>query len=86
MGFPFGQVVIIGVGLIGGSIGLVLKQKGLASSVVGVGRRIENLELAVKLRAIDRYESQARQAVKDADLVILAGPVDTYRHHLAGMG
>lgn len=86
MGFPFGQVVIIGVGLIGGSLGLVLKQKGLASSVVGVGRRIENLELAVKLRAIDRYESQARQAVKDADLVILAGPVDTYHSHLQDWG
>ena len=86
MGTPFGQVVIIGVGLIGGSIGLVLKQKGLANSVVGVGRRIENLELAVKLHAIDRYEFQARQAVDDADFVILAGPVDTYRHHLEEWG
>ena len=35
MSLPFGQVVIIGVGLIGGSMGLVFKQKGLATSVVG---------------------------------------------------
>ena len=86
MGTSFGHVVIIGVGLIGGSMGLVLKQKGSATSVVGVGRRVENLELAVKLRAIDRYEFQARQAVKDADLVVLAGPVDTYRQHLQDWG
>ena len=86
MRLPFGQVVIIGVGLIGGSMGLVFKQKGLATSVVGVGRRVENLELAVKLQAIDRYEFQARQAVNEADLVILAGPVDTYRNHLKDWG
>lgn len=82
----FNKVVIIGVGLIGGSLGLVLKQKHLATTVVGVGRRIENLELAVKLGAIDHYESKAQEAVKDADLVILATPVDTYPAHLKEWG
>lgn len=86
MGNHIQQVVIIGVGLIGGSLGLVLKQKGLAGSVIGVGRRVKNLELAVQLRAIDRYESQAREAVKDADLVVLATPVDTYCTHLQEWG
>ena len=86
MASQFRLVVIIGVGLIGGSLGLVLKQKGLAKSVVGVGRRVENLELAVKLGAIDRYESRAGEAVKDADLVVLATPVDTYTSHLKEWG
>lgn len=86
MGVQFRQVVIIGVGLIGGSLGLVLKQKGLAKSVVGVGRRIENLELGVKLHAIDRYETQVRHAVQDADLVVLATPVQTYAGHLREWG
>ena len=82
----FHKVVIIGVGLIGGSLGLIMKEQGLATVIVGVGRRIENLELAVKLGAIDRYESQAQEAVKDADLVILATPVDTYTTHLQEWG
>jgi prephenate dehydrogenase len=86
MGVQFRQVVIIGVGLIGGSLGLVLKQKGLAGSVVGVGRRVENLEKAVGLRAIDRYETQVRDAVHDADLVVLATPVQTYGTHLRDWG
>ena len=82
MKLHFNQAVIIGVGLIGGSLGMILRRKGLASSVVGVGRRIENLKTAVALGAIDRYVVDSREAVKDADLVILATPVDTYERHL----
>ncbi len=82
----FQKVVIVGVGLIGGSLGLILKQKCLAATVVGVGRRVENLQLAVKLAAIDRYETNVHEAVKDADLVILATPVDTYAAHLREWG
>jgi prephenate dehydrogenase len=78
----FRQAAIIGVGLIGGSLGMILRRKGLASSVVGVGRRIENLKLAVKLGAIDHYVVDAKEGVKDADIVILATPVDTYQRHL----
>lgn len=86
MGMPFQQVVIIGVGLIGGSLGLVLKQKGLANTIVGVGRRIENLEMGVKMGAIDRYETHVPDAVSDADLVVLATPVETYASHLREWG
>lgn len=78
MGMLFHQVVIVGVGLIGGSLGLILKQQGLAGSVIGVGRRPENLKLAVQLGAIDRYVSCGVDAVREADLVILATPIDTY--------
>ena len=86
MGVQFQQVVIIGVGLIGGSLGLVVKQRGLAGSVVGVGRRIENLKMAVEVGAIDRYETNLRDAVHDADLVVLATPVQTYASHLRDWG
>jgi prephenate dehydrogenase len=48
----FKQVAIIGVGLIGGSLGMLLKRDGLAEAVVGVGRRIENLKTAVELGGI----------------------------------
>jgi len=82
MRLHFNQAVIIGVGLIGGSLGMILRRKQLASSVVGVGRRVENLKTAVKVGAIDRYVVDSREAVKEADLVILATPVDTYERHL----
>jgi len=82
----FKQVTIIGVGLIGGSLGMLLKRDGLADSVVGVGRRIENLKTAVALGAIDRYVSDAKDGVRDADLVVLATPVDTYERHLMEWG
>ena len=82
MRLHFNQAVIIGVGLIGGSLGMILRRKRLASSVVGVGRRIENLKTAVSIGAIDRYAAEPREAVGEADLVILATPVDTYERHL----
>ncbi|HET8722193.1 MAG TPA: hypothetical protein VFM24_09215, partial [Nitrospira sp.] len=60
MRLHFNQAVIIGVGLIGGSLGMILRRKRLASSVVGVGRRIENLKTAVSIGAIDRYAAEPR--------------------------
>lgn len=86
MSVHFKQVTIVGVGLIGGSLGMVLKRKALADSVVGVGRRIENLRAAVQLHAIDRYVSDAMEGVQGADLVVLSTPVDTYERHLKEWG
>lgn len=86
MGLRFKQVAIVGVGLIGGSLGMLLKQRELAGSVVGIGRRVENLEAAQRLGAIDRYVVEAREAVGDADLVVLATPVASYARHLADWG
>lgn len=82
MALHFTQVTIIGVGLIGGSLGMILRRKGLATRVIGVGRRVENLKAAVELGAIDRYVVDSKDAVRDADLIVLATPVDTYDRHL----
>lgn len=70
----FNRVVIIGVGLIGGSIGLAIKKKGVASKVIGISRHKKTLDLAKARGAID-FGFQEINAVKDADLIILATPV-----------
>ena len=82
MALHFNQVTIVGVGLIGGSLGMILRRKGLATRVIGIGRRVENLKTAVELGAIDHYVVDPKDGVKDADLVVLATPVDTYDRHL----
>ncbi|UCH91224.1 MAG: prephenate dehydrogenase/arogenate dehydrogenase family protein [Nitrospirota bacterium] len=82
----FQQVTIIGVGLLGGSLGLVLKEQGLAKTVVGIGRRQVNLELALQVGAIDRFASEPYEAVRDSDLIVLATPVDSYVSHVRRWG
>lgn len=82
MSVHFKQVAIIGVGLIGGSLGMILRRKGVADHVVGVGRSLENLKTAVTMGAIDRYVADPIDGVRGSDLVILATPVDTYERHL----
>ncbi len=84
--YLFQQVTIIGVGLLGGSLGLVLKEQGLAKTVVGIGRRQPNLELAVQLGAIDRFYSEPQEAIRDSDFIVLATPVDTYVSHVQQWG
>ncbi len=70
---PFKKAAIIGTGLIGGSIALALKTKGLAKQVVGVSRKEKNLSKARKIGAIDAGSSDPR-IIMDADLVVLAMP------------
>ncbi|HEX2055475.1 MAG TPA: prephenate dehydrogenase/arogenate dehydrogenase family protein, partial [Nitrospiraceae bacterium] len=82
MSLHFRRAAIIGVGLIGGSLGMILRRKKFADEVVGIGRRVENLKTAVELGAIDRYVSDPKEGVKSADFVVLATPVDTYEQHL----
>ena len=72
----FNKVAIIGTGLIGGSIALAIKKKRLANEVIGVSRHKKSLLLAKRKGAIDRG-SQALNIIKDADLLILATPVNT---------
>ena len=68
-------VTIIGVGLIGGSYALALRDKGLASKIIGVGRSEESLRRAVELKLIDEY-LPLEKAVTQSDLIYLSVPVD----------
>ncbi len=72
---PFGTVAIIGVGLIGGSIGMALRRLGLAQTVLGVEPDGARGRVAVQSGAIDRSMLRGADGVADADLVILSAPV-----------
>lgn len=69
-------VAIVGVGLIGGSIGLALKKRRLARRVIGVGRRQSSLNEARRLGAIDQGTLKLSRGVAGANLTILCTPVD----------
>ncbi len=71
------RLCIIGVGLIGGSLSLALKQAGAVGSVIGVGRSAANLDDALRLGVIDEASHDAASAVESADMVVLAVPVGT---------
>ena len=82
MSLLFKQMTIVGVGLIGGSLGMICKQQGLVGTVVGAGRRVENLKKAIELKAIDRYSTNLAEAAAGSDLLVLAAPVDTFESAL----
>lgn len=69
------HLVVIGTGLIGGSLALALKRAGCVERVTGVGRSAENLKEAVQLGVIDDFSHDIATAVADADMVLLAVPV-----------
>lgn len=72
------NISIIGTGLIGGSMALKLKQKGLASKIIGIDKNEEHLKEAKSLGIIDDY-LPFEEGVKSADLIIVAIPVDAAR-------
>lgn len=74
MSATFGTVTIVGVGLLGGSLGLALKQRGLADMVRGVARRSEMLDVARDIRAIDEGFLDLGASLPGADLVVLCTP------------
>lgn len=77
-------VAIIGLGLIGGSIGLALRRGNKSSwEVVGHSRRTETVAKAESMGAIDRAETNLRDAVRQAELVIIATPVLTVKEILS---
>lgn len=69
-------VAIVGVGLIGGSMALALKEKGLAERVIGVDNNPAHQEKALALGLVDETADLAK-AIDTADLIILATPVNT---------
>lgn len=79
------KLVIIGVGLIGGSFALALREAGLVREVAGVGRSAENLSAALGMYVIDASVTDPAQAVQGADVVLLAVPVGQLDEILAAI-
>ncbi len=73
------KVAIIGVGLLGGSLGLALRQWRQAERVVGFVRRAASVAECERLGAVDRATRDLDQAVTDADLIVLCTPIAQMR-------
>ena len=69
-------LAVFGVGLIGGSLAMDLKQAGAVGRIIGVGRAMTNLETALELGAIDVIATDPVDAAKQADVIVLATPVN----------
>ena len=69
------RLCIIGVGLIGGSLALALREAGYVKHITGCGRSQANLDVALKLNIIDSATTDPAKAVEGADVVLLAVPV-----------
>jgi prephenate dehydrogenase len=72
---PLNTVAIVGVGLIGGSIGLALHKRKLAEQIIGIGRRQESLRAARRVGAVDHTTVDIEKGVAEADLVVVCTPV-----------
>ncbi len=75
-------VAIVGVGLIGGSIGLAIRKQGIAHRVVGIGRNQHSLRKATRAGAISSATTDLARGVADADLVVVCTPVRAIAQHV----
>ncbi len=75
MSVIYQRVALIGLGLIAGSMALAMRRDGLAGEIVGTARSAETRKIAVEIGLCDRIVDTAEEAVKDADLVVLAIPI-----------
>ena len=80
------RIAIIGLGLIGGSMGMALRKADTGSEVVGFARRPEVASRAFELGAVDRTEVSLLSAVKGADLVIISTPAMAIKDILEEIG
>jgi prephenate dehydrogenase len=69
------SVAIVGVGLIGGSIGLALRQRAVADVVIGIGRRQASLRTARRVGAVTNTTVDLAKGVAEAELVVVCTPV-----------
>ena len=74
----FNEISIVGVGLLGGSLGLAAKQIDPAVRIVGVGHRHSTLDEALRIGAIDAKTLDPAEGVRSADLVVLCTPVGLF--------
>lgn len=82
----FDQIAIIGLGLIGSSLGHVIRDKELAGHVTGYAKSGETRKAAVRLKLADKVHETAAAAARGADLVILCAPVGTFADIAAEIG
>ena len=73
------KITIIGVGLIGGSLALALKERNLAKAVFGYGRDQTRLEEAQKSNVIDAFSTNIKEAIDEANIIVIATPVGTFK-------
>jgi prephenate dehydrogenase len=76
---PFRKITIVGVGLLGGSIGLAARKRGLAGEVAGYVRRPASISECEKIGATDYATTDLLAAVSKADLIILCTPLAQMR-------
>ena len=79
MNDTFEKVCIVGLGLIGGSIGLAIKRLNTSNQITGYARSNSTLERAIELGLVDSVKDNLKDAVNNSDLVILATPLSTFR-------
>ena len=78
----FDTIAIVGVGLLGGSVGLAARARGLSRRIVGIGRTTANLDRARELGIIDRQTTNLAEGVAEADLIVVCSPVDLIATHV----
>ncbi len=78
----YSTVAIVGVGLIGGSVGLALRRRNLAERVVGIGRSTASLRKAQRRGAVTSTTTRLEQGVADAQLVVVCTPVESIVEHV----
>jgi cyclohexadieny/prephenate dehydrogenase len=86
MSVMFSKVALIGIGLIGSSLALAMRQRGLAGTIAGHAKSAETRSVALELKLVDQAFDTAAAAVADADLVVLCTPVGTYGAIAAEIG
>jgi len=72
----FDLLAVVGVGLIGGSVGLAAKARSAARRVVGIGRNTDTLRRARDLGAVDEFTTDPAVGVRSAEVVVFCSPVD----------
>lgn len=75
MSVIYDRVALIGLGLIAGSMSLAIREGGLAREVTGYARSAETRQIAAGIGLVDRICDSAAEAVREADLIVLAVPV-----------
>jgi cyclohexadieny/prephenate dehydrogenase len=82
----FDRVAFIGIGLIGSSLARVIRRDGLAGAIVASARSEATLDKVMKLGLADRVYADPAEAVRDADLVVIATPLSAYAEIGARIG